>query len=739
MPSSLKCPFNKTLLSCVIGIGVSFAIPISSTVAQTAEVKKDERKNDQPSSTNERNTRLNAVKITADAEESSSANLEYINVENTTGALGNKTILDTPFSITTVDSEEIIDRGAKSLGQIFVNDASVYAPTPSSQTDWWGTQIRGLPVRNFYVDDVPMLLYWGGDFPTEAAQSVTALKGLTGFMYGLGEPGGAISYKIKRPTATPETFLNFGYRNASLLSVHFDTSQHISDDFVVRANLFTEQGTAYNEAEIDRTVAALSLDKNFGDSVTWYTSLVYEKNKNEAEPLQFYFSKYNVAGSRGKLPAINYNYDDFNIDNSYYDTETLIASTGVDWALNDNWELKYKLGFSRKEHYSNKSFAYLQNRAGDYEGYAYNFAGKLDNLFNQLVLQGAVTTGAIEHEIVGGIGVQKAEERWGTDWYWENDFNGNIHEEQTFRITRTPDFTLESKPSLESTQSYAFISDTIHFNEQWQTIIGVRFTDYELKDVDGNPAIASGYDTTEATPTVAIIYKPTAQTSFYGSYVQGVEPGVRVGPTYANKGDLLDATVSDQYEVGVKHAAGKLNYTAAIFRIERVNQMNVIRENILPYLTQDGLEIYQGLELSTSYQITDALNLGFSALYLDGTLDKVSADKAALKGNDPAYASDWQLVGNFEYQLASVEGLKLHGNIRYFGESYTSTDNNLELPAYTLVNTGASYDFEIMNQAWAVNANINNLLNEKYWAGGGWSSGNMGEERNISLGLNTKF
>jgi iron complex outermembrane recepter protein len=434
--------------------------------------------------------RLNTVKVSADVE-SSGSHLDYLKKENDTGALGNKTVLDTPFSITVVDSDEIIERGAKSIGQIFVNDASVYAPTPSAQTDWWGTQIRGLPVRNFYVDDVPMLLYWGGDFPTEAAESVTALKGLTGFMYGFGEPGGAISYKIKKPTENPETFLNLGYRNPGLFSAHVDTSHNIGDEFAFRTNVATEQGTSYNESETDRTLVSLSLDKNFGESVKWLTNLIYEDSTLEAEPLQFYFSKYNAVSSNGKLPKINYDYDDLNVDNSYYHTETRILSTGVEWELSENWKLQYKIGVSRKIHQSNKSFAYLLNRQGDYEGYSYNFAGQLDNLFNQAILQGTISTGDIAHELVAGIGQQTSKEKWGTDWYWVNDFNGNIHQEQTFRITRTPDFSLESKPSLETDQSYAFASDTIHFNENWQAIIGLRFTDHKIKGTDfstnGNP------------------------------------------------------------------------------------------------------------------------------------------------------------------------------------------------------------------------------------------------------------
>jgi len=674
--------------------------------------------------------RLNTVKVNADAErDSSSAQLDYLLEKSDSGALGNKTVLDTPFSVTVIDKSEIIERGAKSLGQVFINDASVYAPTPSSSTDWWGTEIRGLPVRNFYVDEVPMLLYWGGDFPLEAAESVTALKGLTGFMYGFGEPGGAISYTIKRPKDSPETFVNIGYRNSSLLSAQIDSSQNLGDGFAVRANLATEQGTAYNESNIDRTLASLSIDKHFGDSVNWFTSVIYEKNKIEGEPIQFYFSEYDIQGSHGKLPKVTYDYDNFNVDNSYYDTKTLNASTGIEWQLNEDWTLKYKLGFSRKEHKSNKTFADLLNSDGDYTGNAYNFAGRLDNLFNQAMLQGKVSAGGIEHELVAGIGQQKSEDRWGKEWYWENDFNGNLYERQAFRITRTPDFSLD-EPSSKTSQLYAFASDTVHFNDHWQAIVGLRYTDYELKDSD--------YTTKNTSPTLALIYKPDEQTSFYGSYVESLEPGSRVGPEYANAGELLDATVSKQYEVGVKHASGKFNYTFALFNTERANQMDVFR-GALKYLTQDGLEVYKGAELATSYQFTDNLNLGLSTIYLDGTLDKVSDENAALKGKAPAYASHWQFAGNLEYKIPAIQELKLHANLRYFGESFIDAENTFKLPSRTIINAGANYDIKMLDRLWTLNANVNNLLNEKYWSGGGYSAGNMGEARNISVGINTVF
>jgi iron complex outermembrane receptor protein len=678
---------------------------------------------------------LAPIKVTAAATPDSS--LGYLGNDSTTGALGNRAILDTPYSLTVVDSEQMLERGAKSIGQIFFNDPSVYTPTNSSSTDWWGTQIRGLGVRNNYVDDIPMLLYWGGDFPTEVVESVTALKGLAGFMYGFGEPGGALSYRLKRPTKTPETSVIVGYRNPRVLFAQVDTSHHVSDDLAVRANLATEQGTAYNASEINRVVASLAVDKRFGASLKWFSTFVYEDSKTKAEPLQFYFDTYDVAGSGGQLPRVTYDYGNVNIDNSYYDTKTLLASTGVEWRIDDRWNLNYQLGFSRKDHRSNKAFANLLNQAGDYSGSMYNFAGQLDTLFSQAMLQGTVAFAGMKHEMVAGFGLQRSKDKWSNDWYWSNDFNGNLYVAQPFVVTRTPDFSL-GPVSGDTTQSYAFLSDTVHLNEHWQVIAGLRYTDYDMKDLDGDPSTDSSYKTRKASPTLAAIYKPDESTSFYASYVEGLEPGARVGPPYANAGEVLGATVSKQAEVGAKHQSGAVEYTAAVFRIERANQMDVFKGSDR-YLTQDGLVVYRGVELSGAYQATSNLNVGLGAIYLDASINKVSADNAAFEGNTPANASRLQVVGNVQYKVPQVPGLKLHGAARYFGPTYVSDDNLLSVPGRTVANAGFSYDFRAGDHDLTLFGNLNNVFDRKYWASGGWSAGNLGEARNLSLMLRAQF
>ena len=178
------------------------------------------------------------------------------------GALGARTLLDTPYSLTVIDEADIRRRQATSIGQIFANDPSVYSAAPAATTNWWGTQIRGLDVRNYYVDDVPMLLYWGGDFPLEPIESVTALKGLTGFMYGFGSPGGVISYRSKRPTPAPMLATDLGYRTASVFYARVDAGGPLTRDGALgyRLNLGGEKGTAYSRAGVNRYVGSLALD-----------------------------------------------------------------------------------------------------------------------------------------------------------------------------------------------------------------------------------------------------------------------------------------------------------------------------------------------------------------------------------------------------------------------------------------------------------------------------------------------
>ena len=198
---------------------------------------------------------------------------------------------------------------------------------------------------------------------------------------------------------------------------------------------------------------------------------------------------------------------------------------------------------------------------------------------------------------------------------------------------------------------------------------------------------------------------------------------------------MLDATISKQYEVGIKHTSDRADYTLALFRIERVNERDVYLSKEVRYREQDGLSLYDGVEVGSSYQFTTDLNIGAGIIYLDSSIE--DTDSAEIEGNRPQNAFDWQGVVYAEYRVPAVTGLKLNGNARYYGESYTNDSNEMAFPDRTVANAGFGYELPVADQDWTLYGNINNLFDEEYWSGGGW--GSVGEGRNFSLGVSTTF
>ena len=653
-----------------------------------------------------------------------------LNLDASTGALGTKRLLDTPFSVTVVEQEDIEKRAATTLGDVFLNDPSVYAAEPSASTAWWGTQIRGIGVTNHYVDGVPMLMEWGGEYPLEAVESVQALKGLGGFMYGFGSPGGIVSYRSKRPTSSAMFSTTLGWRNDSAYAIRVDASDRIDgpDSLGVRVNLAKDGGDAYNGAGLDREVYALAVEQPIGDNLLWHAEALREDSNLKHEPLYFYWDSY--EGDR--LPRPTYDYENVRVRNSYYKSKTTQATTGLQWRLSERWNADFTVGGSRREHYSNKMFGNLLNEAGDYEGTVYNFAGDLRNSVAQVLVTGQLDIGPIRHDVVVGASVQRSWERWSNDWYWSNDFSGNLYQRQDFISTHVPDFSF-APMSYDERQKSVFASDTVHLGEQWQAILGARYMDYEQRDVDGDPTVDSRYATSALTPTLALIYKPVDAVSIYGSYVESLESAGRVGldsePPYANAGEVLDATISKQYELGAKYQSGRFGFTTAAFRVERGAQIDQWRDG-LRYLVQDGLTLYRGVEAIASYGLTENLDVGMGGLWLDASLEGLSPENASLRGNRPAGTSPRQFVGNFEYRPGLLRGLSLHGTVRYSGEQYYEDANRILIPGRTITDIGFQYRTALAGRSATLTGNLNNVFNRKYW-----NLDTLGEARNASLDL----
>lgn len=87
-----------------------------------------------------------------------------------------------------------------------------------------------------------------------------------------------------------------------------------------------------------------------------------------------------------------------------------------------------------------------------------------------------------------------------------------------------------------------------------------------------------------------------------------------------------------------------------------------------------------------------------------------------------------------------MEGLSVNARGTYVDSQYLNNTNTLELPDYTLLDVGAKFSTNIGGVATTFRANVDNVTDEKYWAGvfqSGFTT--VGGARTYKLGVTFDF
>ena len=129
------------------------------------------------------------------------------------GALGSRKQVDTPFSTHVVTSEEGEDLFATTANDLFKYDPAVAVISNNTISENSMFTVRGMPIDtlNGIKVDGQSFPSWDTDLSLEPFEQVQLLKGLSGFMYGFGAPGGIVNYVLKRPTDDPYRSISIGY------------------------------------------------------------------------------------------------------------------------------------------------------------------------------------------------------------------------------------------------------------------------------------------------------------------------------------------------------------------------------------------------------------------------------------------------------------------------------------------------------------------------------------------------
>jgi len=626
------------------------------------------------------------------------------------GALGSRKQADTPFSTRVVTSEEAQDLMATTANDLFKYDPAVSVSSENSVSENSMFNVRGMPIDtlNSIKVDGQSFPSWDTDLPLEPFEQVELLKGLSGFMYGFGSPGGIVNYVLKRPTDDPYRSVSIGYRSAGVFSEKVDLGGRFGNDnrFGYRLNLVNEDGnTAEANGHVRRQVASLAFDFRITPDLTWSADAFYQKRKTNGTLFGLMF------GSGLGIPDASTVSHSLTQPQNYYQTEMASFGTGLDYRISDNWHASLTYRFAKENRTNSDSFLFVSDNAGNYSNTLY---AAMTRYFYQNVdamLQGKFSTGSIKHEVVVGAGFQTQTSEYSNSVGWNEGYflgNGNLYS-STLLTNAEVSIGSDLYRQQRTTQAALYASDTVQFASRLSALVGVRYTQYRQHVYDTTGAVSSQYSADPVTPTLALMFKTDPYSTLYVSYVESLEQGGSASNTNVNYPATFGPLRSKQYEIGFKTDHSKWGANLALFRVDQgynyTNSANVF--------VQDGTKRYTGVDASGWLALTSEWRVMGGVMWLD--TKAVDVDDASVEGKRVFGAPRFTVTGRVEYNPSYLRPLTLAFGGKYVGDEAVNADNSQFVPAYVTYDLSGRYETKIAGKDVTFRAGINNLFNRRYW------------------------
>ena len=646
------------------------------------------------------------------------------------GALSRRANLDTPFSTKSVSSDEIEDRLATSIAEVMKYDASVTAISPPIGSHPATIAMRGLRLDdlNGYKIDGLANINRGTEMPLEMFESVEALKGLSGFMYGFGSPGGIINYVSKRPTTERSVSADLGYQQGGAFKEHIDSGGRFGENeqFGYRFNALHEQGgLQQDDGEIKRNALGLNLDWRINSDLALTFDTLYQKRRSVG-------GTDIIADIRYSIPEPLSGKDALNSLGAFSEVEYYLSTLGLEYRLAPDWTANLSYRYSDSTRVYKKDQYYLQDSLGRYrdrvtsESHAYTFHQA------QATLEGKLHTGFIDHQVIFGAMSQELVSTSSVVTPKTYIGYGNLAA-PTIYSASTVNYSGGTYEDQKTTQDAVFVSDTLVFSPQWSMLAGLRYTQFKDTAYTTANKVSAEYPANKATPTIALMYKPRPDTTVYVSHVEALEQSASAPSTTKNPVNETFAPIkSKQSEIGVKSEHQLWNATAALFRIDRGAQYT----NAANYFVMDGQTRYQGLELNSVVQASKNISVEGGIMLLDATLRDAAP---AYTGKRAVGAPKRQASMQVTWRPDMMAGLALHAGTQYLGALALDAGNVHTLPSYALFDAGLNYRARMAGHMVSLRLNVTNLAGRKYWTYYQENYLNAGAPRTASLNLRVDF
>ena len=636
------------------------------------------------------------------------------------GPLGSSPILDTPYTVTVLPNELMVNGQVKNF-----KEASKYLPLVEFQ-EMQGSEIlrpatrgmQGSNMQNARMDGMGIVVT--GANSMESLQQIEVLNGLGAAIYGPANPSGMFNFVPKRPTEAPVRRLSASYDGRSVATGQVDFGGRAGPGrrLGYRVNAVGGDGEIFvRGSDLSRHMVSLAGDVRPFDRTVVEALYSHYSLEQRGFPGWFTYGRANRNATFVFVPdAPDPAREGYGQREAGVDLESRIAQVRVRHDLNRDWRLSVGALDQLVERDISTQVNALTDNAGNYTAsLASGFAPRFRVFSNLSYLNGRMTTGRVSHDVAIGVtgytfktysdvtNPPAASVRLGT---------ANIASPVVFGLPLAgiPTHTNLFRSSAVHQQGFS-VADNVRLGGGWSVRAAIS-QDWIWTDNYNNQHVRTGgYDADGVSPLVSVMYKPRPRMTVYVTAGSSLQQGDIASGTAVNAGQALEPYRSQQQEVGYKISLASLDLSAAWFRLRRPFANLDPADNVFKI---SGDQVNNGVEAMVTGRVGTRLVTygGFTVL------DPVLTDTLAPEANNKQFVGipAWKSNLLTEYRVAAGPATFVSLNWQLVGERPIDDANTAFTPSYHVVDIGARYARALKNVMTTWRVTVNNVGNTHYWS-----------------------
>ena len=657
------------------------------------------------------------------------------------GLFGEQAIMDTPFSINAYTEDFFETRQARTITDVVESDPSVRSNlSASSESEQF--VLRGFPL---FASEVAVEGLYGmlpiRRIPIEPFGKVEVFKGPNALVNGVapfGNIGGLINLVPKRAQGRRTLDATTVYLSGGQFGGNVDLGDRFGGDeqLGVRLNAAHYAGDlALNYVNRRADVGSLALDYATG-KLKLTADVLYTSETIKGQD-------HHLTASGGfqipDAPGATVNYGQ---PWTHTTTESKSFILGASYEILPQTTLSAKYGYLEFGEVYRYTLGTLTSSTGDFTSRFSLFASDSIDETAEIALRSEFDTGPLRHNFVVSATSLYIKGFGNLPFSAIPTLKNNIY--NPVYISRPAAMFTDAvaaqfddlRHSTDREMNGVAIADTISaFDGRMRLTLGVRRQNARMANFDRvNGNQLTNYDESKTTFAAGLVVKPRENWSVYGSFSQGLTPGLFAPAGSANNGTVFAPFVSTQYEFGSKLDWGGLSTSVAVFRI---NQPFGYVQPATNMFVLDGDVINRGVEFNVSGHLTEELTLLGGVLLSDA--EQQGTARGLTDGNRPIGTPKVQLNLFGEYEPRRVPGLAINAAYIYTGEQFYDAENSRSVESWSRVDLGVRYGFEVNGNRYTARANVENLAGDAYWQSASRGFLTRGAPRTVRVSLAMSF